>query len=147
MESNHFDIWIGDKDLTADKDFIKEAVNEFKPLPLADAVQNESGQSINGSRRDFLKYLGFGLGAATVAASCEIPVRKALPYVVKPDDIVPGVANYYASAFVNGGDFCPVLVKTREGRPIKVEGNSLSEITRGRYLCPSPGFRFEFVRL
>ncbi|MBK7638350.1 MAG: hypothetical protein IPJ13_31825 [Saprospiraceae bacterium] len=75
--------------------------------------------------------MGFGLGAATVAAGCDIPVKRAIPYVVKPDTIVPGIANYYASTFVNGGDYCPVLVKTREGRPIKIEGNDLSSITGG----------------
>ncbi|RMD71326.1 MAG: 4Fe-4S ferredoxin, partial [Bacteroidetes bacterium] len=77
------------------------------------------------------KYLGFSLGAATIAASCDIPVKRAIPYVVKPDEIVPGVATYYASSFVNGGDYCAVLVKTREGRPIKIEGNSLSSVTGG----------------
>jgi len=65
------------------------------------------------------------------AAGCDIPVKRAIPYVVKPDQIVPGVATYYASSFVNGGDYCPVLVKTREGRPIKIEGNALSPITNG----------------
>jgi len=75
--------------------------------------------------------MGFGLGAATVAAGCDIPVKRAIPYVVKPEEIVPGVANYYASSFVNGGDYCSILVKTREGRPIKIEGNSLSDITKG----------------
>jgi hypothetical protein len=90
-------------------------------------------------RRDFLKLLGFGLGAATVAASCEIPVKKAIPYVTKPDEIVPGVANYFASSFVNGGDYCAVLVKTREGRPIKIEGNSLSSVTEWRYHRPRTG--------
>ena len=132
MKSNHFDIWIGEKDLTQDKDFLKEAGNEFKPLPLADAIQDEdTGKSVRGSRRDFLKYLGFGVGAATIAASCEAPIRKAIPYVVKPDNIVPGVANYYASTFVQGGDYCSVLVKTREGRPIKIEGNSSSPVSKG----------------
>ena len=131
MESNQFDIWIGDKDLTNNEQFIKEAGNEFKPLPLADVVQDEEGNSAPASRRDFLKYLGFSVGAATIAASCEAPVRKAIPHVIKPDHIVPGVANYYASTFVNGGDVCPVLVKTREGRPIKIEGNALSDITGG----------------
>jgi anaerobic selenocysteine-containing dehydrogenase len=66
-----------------------------------------------------------------LAASCEIPVKKAIPYVTKPDEIVPGVANYFASSFVNGGDYCAILVKTREGRPIKIEGNTGSSVTNG----------------
>jgi len=74
------------------------------------------------SRRDFLKYVGFTTAAATLA-SCEGPVRKAIPYVIKPEDITPGVANYYASTMFNGFDFANILVKTREGRPIKIEPN------------------------
>jgi len=83
------------------------------------------------SRRDFLKLLGFGVGYATLAASCEMPVNKAIPYLIKPEEITPGVANYYASTFYDGHDYCSVLVKTREGRPIKIEGNELSGLTKG----------------
>src|SRR6478609_3824218 len=82
-------------------------------------------------RRDFLKYLGFSTAAAAVAASCEMPVRHAIPFANKPEDIVPGTANYYATTYVNGGDVVPVVVKQRDGRPIKIEGNELSTITRG----------------
>lgn len=129
MENQRDNIWIGQKDLTRDDEFMKLAEQEFagdESVSYADMTS-----SLAGNRRDFLKFLGFGLGAATVAAGCDIPVKKAIPYVVKPDQIVPGVANYYASTFVNGGDYCPVLVKTREGRPIKIEGNDLSSITGG----------------
>jgi MoCo/4Fe-4S cofactor protein with predicted Tat translocation signal len=121
-------IWIGEKDLNRDRDFEKSAQKEFH----TDVVKKVfEGDGMTSNRRDFLKYLGFSLGAATIAAGCEIPVRRAIPYVIKPDEIVPGVATYYASTFVEGGDYCPVLVKTREGRPIKVEGNALSPITSG----------------
>src|SRR6185437_1951707 len=82
-------------------------------------------------RRDFLKFLGFSTLAATIVSSCEMPVRKAIPYAIKPEDIVPGVPNYYASTFVDGGDYCAVVIKTRDGRPIKIEGNELSSITKG----------------
>jgi molybdopterin-containing oxidoreductase family iron-sulfur binding subunit len=82
-------------------------------------------------RRDFLKYLGFSTAAATLAASCEMPVRKAVPYLQRPDNVIPGVANYYASTYVNGGDVISVVVKQRDGRPIKIEGNELSGITKG----------------
>lgn len=108
----------------------KEAVdNEFKePLPF-----DISGNLLDATtpRRDFLKYLGFSTVAATLAASCEMPVRKVIPYAIKPEDIVPGVANYYASTFVDGGEYCAVVIKTRDGRPIKLEGNKLSPITQG----------------
>ena len=119
-------IWVGTEDLKRDEAFLQSASQEFS---LDNIDQTDGNWTTN--RRDFLKLLGFVLGAATVAASCEIPLRRAVPYVSKPDTIVPGVANYYASSFVNGGDYCPILVKTREGRPIKIEGNSLSSITNG----------------
>jgi molybdopterin-containing oxidoreductase family iron-sulfur binding subunit len=74
-------------------------------------------------RRDFLKYLGFSTAAATLAASCKIPVRKAIPYANKPENLVPGVAKYYATTYVQDGDVVPVIAKVRDGRPIKLEGN------------------------
>ena len=129
MEFNNQEVWIGVEDLTNDKAFVEQAKQEF-PSSLNEALQsNDSGFTAN--RRDFLKYLGFGVGAATIAASCEIPVKRAIPYVTKPDSIVPGVANYYASSYVNGSDYVSILVKTKEGRPIKIEGNSLSKVTNG----------------
>jgi MoCo/4Fe-4S cofactor protein with predicted Tat translocation signal len=76
----------------------------------------------NTGRRDFLKFMGFSLAAATLAA-CETPVVKSIPYVVKPEEITPGIANYYASTYYDGNDYGSVLVKTREGRPIFIKGN------------------------
>ena len=90
MEFDNQAIWIGVEDLTNDKKFVEQAQQEF-PTNINDAIKEES--SFTANRRDFLKYLGFGVGAATVAASCEIPIKRAIPYVVKPDTIVPGIAN------------------------------------------------------
>ncbi len=118
-------IWASTEELNRDEAFLQSADQEFSMENIAD-----SDGSWTAKRRDFLKLMGFGLGAATVA-SCQAPVRHVIPYVTKPDEIVPGVANYFASSFVNGGDFCSILVKTREGRPVKIEGNSLSSVTHG----------------
>ena len=82
-------------------------------------------------RRDFLKYLGFSTAAATLAASCKIPVRKAIPYANKPENLVPGVPKYYATTYVQDGDVIPVVAKVRDGRPIKIEGNELYAATGG----------------
>src|SRR5205823_2867464 len=82
-------------------------------------------------RRDFLKLMGFSTAAAALAASCEMPVRKAIPFVNKPEDIIPGVANYYATTFVQEGEAVSILAKVRDGRPIKIEGNELSSLTKG----------------
>ena len=122
MEFQKDNIWIGAEHLTNDSTFVEIAKQEFHHTSVEDTLENVG--EFNTNRRDFLKYLGFGISAATLAA-CEIPLRRAVPYVTKPDSVVPGVANYYASSFVDGGDFNAVLVKTREGRPIKIESNTL----------------------
>ena len=66
----------------------------------------------------------FSCAAAASLAACEGPVIKSIPYVVQPTEIIPGVANYYATTIADGYDFASVLIKTREGRPIKVENNT-----------------------
>ncbi|MEM6698560.1 MAG: TAT-variant-translocated molybdopterin oxidoreductase, partial [Bacteroidota bacterium] len=128
MKELNQDMWLGVEHLNKTEDLVEMSGQEFIELPV---LSEEKALDTSSNRRDFLKYLGFSLGAATMAASCDIPVRKALPYVTKPDQIVPGVATYYATAFSRGGDVCPILMKTREGRPIKVENNKLSTFTGG----------------
>lgn len=122
--------WKGLEELHNTPAHQKTVDNEFpEHLPFADV--SESLLEATTPRRDFLKYLGFSTAAAMLAASCEMPVRHAINYAIKPEDITPGVPNWYASTFVDGGDYCAIVVKTREGRPIKIEGNELSSITRG----------------
>jgi molybdopterin-containing oxidoreductase family iron-sulfur binding subunit len=127
MEKSNKRYWKGIEELTNDPAFVKNAEKEFPDL-LPIAENNQSGES--NSRRDFLKLMGFGIAAATLAA-CEAPVRKAIPYLNKPVDVDPGIPNYYASTYSAGGDYASIVVKTREGRPIKIEGNRLSPITKG----------------
>ena len=85
----------------------------------------------SASRRDFLKTFGFSIAAASIVASCKRPVEKAIPYLVKPDEVSPGMANYYASSYFDGNEYGSVVVKVRDGRPIKIEGNTLSSISQG----------------
>ncbi len=122
--------WLGIETLNNETETLKNHVqNEFKEeLPFEDT---KGILEATTPRRDFLKYLGFSTAAATLAASCDIPVRKAITWANKPNTITPGVAAYYASTFVDGGEVVPVLVKTREGRPIKIEGNPDSKLTEG----------------
>ena len=124
--------WQSFGELNQTENFQQSAQNEFKEelLPLAD-LDDKGILDAKTPRRDFLKYLGFSTAAATIAASCEMPVRKAVPYLQRPDDLIPGVSNYYASTYVNGGDAIAVVVKQRDGRPIKIEGNESSSITKG----------------
>ena len=118
--------WKGLAELAEDPIMDKLRQNEFvEDIPVDDFLgDNKNLSETNTSRRDFLKFLGFSTAAATLAA-CEAPVIKSIPYVVKPEEITPGVANWYASTFYDGNDFANVLVKTREGRPIFIKGNDL----------------------
>ena len=98
----------------------KEFVDQ---IPVDEFLGDEQTMSqSNTNRRDFLKYVGFTTAAASLAA-CEGPVIKSVPYVLQPEQIIPGIANYYATAIADGFDFRSVIIKTREGRPIKVENN------------------------
>ena len=99
----------------------KEFANQ---LPVDSILLNQEGlEAENTNRRDFLKYVGFSTTAAALAA-CEGPVIKSVPYVFQPEQIRPGIANYYATAIADGFDFASILIKTREGRPIKIESNN-----------------------
>ncbi|APZ45445.1 quinol:cytochrome C oxidoreductase [Polaribacter reichenbachii] len=98
--------------------------NEFvEEIPTDQFLgDKETLENSSTSRRDFLKYVGFTTAAASLAA-CEGPVRKSIPYVVRPNDIIAGVADWYATSIADGYDFANVLVKTREGRPIQIMPN------------------------
>ena len=111
--------------------FIESSNREF-PIEssVEDFLGDESLQESSTGRRDFLKFLGFSVAAATVAA-CEAPVTKAIPYVNKPENVTPGVATYYASTYYDGNSYASILVKTREGRPILIKGNKDYGITHG----------------
>ena len=122
--------WMDAADLRQDPVALKASESEFaQPLAIDQVLGDASFQGASTGRRDFLKFLGFSLGAATLAA-CETPVIKSIPYVTKPEEITPGVANWYASTYYDGQDFASVLVKTREGRPIHIKGNTRHGINR-----------------
>ena len=111
--------WKGFEELNKESEIVKSLEqNEFvEKLP----VGNE-GENKNHNRRDFLKYAGFSTAAAAVVG-CEGPVIKSVPYVVQPEQIIPGIANYYATTIADGYDFSSILVKTKAGRPIFIKGN------------------------
>ena len=115
--------WKGLAELNNDPIVEKLRQNEFvEEIPVDEFLGDKELSTTSTSRRDFLKFLGFSTAAATLAA-CETPINKAIPYVIKPEEITPGVANYYATTMYDGHDYASVLVKTREGRPIKIDSN------------------------
>jgi MoCo/4Fe-4S cofactor protein with predicted Tat translocation signal len=126
MDSNK-KYWKGLEELNKTPEFVEKNKHEFaEPIPIEDVL---SGNGLLGKtpRRDFLKAVGFGVGAVTLAACQKVPVHKSIPYLIKPEEITPGVANYYSSTYEGHA----ILVKTREGRPIKVEGNPNDILAKG----------------
>jgi molybdopterin-containing oxidoreductase family iron-sulfur binding subunit len=113
------------------------------PTPMPTTTSN-SANSVNSAssspsspssgegetRRDFLATMGFGLTAATLAA-CRAPEHRAIPLPVAAEDLIPGVANHYATTCGGCAAACALVVKQRDGRPIKIEGNDESELFGG----------------
>lgn len=128
MENTNRRYWKGVEELRNDVTFVKNANSEFTNPEPSDVDSLLGGSDTQ--RRDFLKVMGFGMAAVSLAA-CEAPVRHATTYINKPERIFPTISDYYASTYVDGGDYASVLVETREGRPIKIEGNPRSTVTKG----------------
>jgi molybdopterin-containing oxidoreductase family iron-sulfur binding subunit len=86
--------------------------------------------SVVFDRRDFLKLVGVGVAGA--AAGCAPPpAEKLIPYLIAPEDIIPGVPYFYTSACRECPAGCGVVVRTREGRAIKLEGNPQHPLGQG----------------
>ncbi|HXU46373.1 MAG TPA: molybdopterin oxidoreductase, partial [Thermoanaerobaculia bacterium] len=102
-----------------------------EPSPAAGAASVAEGEG--ETRRDVLKMMGFSLGALATAGAlgCRIPERRALPLVSEPEELVPGVADFYATTCGGCAAGCGLLVKVRDGRPIKIEGNPDSPLSGG----------------
>jgi len=96
----------------------------------ADEAQ-PSGGAEEVSRRGFLKAAGFTAAGTALAACSRAPVEKAIPYLLKPEEVTPGRSLLYASTCAGCSAACGVLVKCRDGRPIKVEGNELHPLSQG----------------
>ncbi len=82
-------------------------------------------------RRDFLKATGFTLGVAFATGCSRAPVQRAIPLLSQPEEMVPGRSLFYASTCAGCSAGCGLLVKVRDGRPIKLEGNPQHPVSRG----------------
>ena len=123
--------WKGLEELNETKSFVEGRDQEFpQSMSVDEFLADENLNETSTGRRDFLKFLGFSVAAATVAA-CEAPVTKAIPYVVKPENVTPGMPTWYASTYYDGVSYASILVKTREGRPIYIKGNKDFGFTKG----------------
>lgn len=123
--------WKGLEELKETPAYLKSRDQEFvTEMSVDEFLGDENLKESSTARRDFLKFLGFSVAAATVAA-CEAPVTKAIPYVNKPENVTPGMPTWYASTYYDGVSYASILVKTREGRPIYIKGNKDFGITGG----------------
>ena len=115
MKARGRQYWRSLEELARTPEFRNRLENEFP----AGAAQES--RSLN--RRSVLELLGASLGLAGLTACTKQPPEKIVPYVQAPEEIVPGKALYYATAFLVGGVASGVLVESHMGRPVKVEGN------------------------
>ncbi|MGV3629650.1 MAG: TAT-variant-translocated molybdopterin oxidoreductase [Bacteroidota bacterium] len=123
--------WKGLEELKETPEFLQQRDQEFpQSMSVDEFLADENLKESSTGRRDFLKFLGFSVAAATIAA-CEAPVTKAIPYVNKPENVTPGMPTWYASTYYDGTSYASILVKTREGRPIYIKGNKDFGISKG----------------
>ena len=121
--------WRSIEELNNPKELRREEVREEAKQK---SMLLKGDQELNASsRRDFLKTFGFSIAAASIIAGCKRPVDKAIPYLMKPDEITPGIADYYSTSYFEGNEYGSILVKVRDGRPIKIEGNTISSVSQG----------------
>lgn len=130
MDNNQY--WKGLDELNKSPEFMKQKSNEFmEGIPMNEAFKEETYE-FSSTRRDFLKFFGFTVSSAAIIAACnKAPVRNVIPYAFKPEDVVPGTANWYSSTCNACSAGCGTIVKVREGRPVKVEGNPDNKINNG----------------
>ncbi|WP_462136895.1 molybdopterin-dependent oxidoreductase [Candidatus Mycalebacterium sp.] len=103
---------------------------------MSDEIKNENGKQ-GITRRDFLKVIGVTGGVAAASGGCSPePVEQIIPYVIPPENTIPGIPDYYSSTCRECPAGCGVIVKTREGRAIKMEGDPDNPINSGA-LCAS----------
>jgi MoCo/4Fe-4S cofactor protein with predicted Tat translocation signal len=107
------------------------ARDEFaEPLPDDGAPGAAAMEQDRFTRRSFIQTLGLS-SSALVAACSRRPVEKVIPYLAKPEELTPGRPLYYASLCAGCAAGCGILVKTRDGRPIKIEGNPDDPVSQG----------------
>jgi molybdopterin-containing oxidoreductase family iron-sulfur binding subunit len=114
--------WKSLNELAQNKEYEKFVEREFP--------ENATELSDGVSRKGFLRIMGASIALAGFAA-CRRPVQKILPYSKQPEDIVPGIPLFYASAMPFQGNLTGLVVENHEGRPTKVEGNDLHPASGG----------------
>lgn len=118
--------WVSREQLEQTQEVRAATAHEF--VDSNSPLREENGFQVD--RRDFLKLMGASLALAS-SACVRRPVHKIIPYVNRPEGLVPGVPNYYASTCSECSTGCGTIVKSFDGRPIKLEGNPDHPISKG----------------
>lgn len=121
--------WQSFEELHKDPSFISLNQDEFKE-GVADRFDPK--EMSNLSRRKFLALLGASAALAGTACSDYRDKGSIVPYNNKPEEITIGKANFYASTCTSCANACGILIKTREGRPIKIDGNPDHPVSKGK---------------
>jgi len=109
-----------------------QSLNELtENSDIQDVVGKEEKEANGFSRREFLGLMGASIALAGLAG-CRRPVEKIIPYVVAPEEIVPGIPNFYATSVQRGFDSIGLIIENHEGRPTKIEGNTKHPSSLGK---------------
>ncbi|MFA7228983.1 MAG: TAT-variant-translocated molybdopterin oxidoreductase, partial [Melioribacteraceae bacterium] len=121
--------WKSLQDYKNDPEIVKLKQNEF----LDNVTEEFTPSSLSGiSRRKFLALLAASSALTATACTDYHDKGEIIPYNKRPEEVLPGVANYYASTCSGCGLACGILIKTREGRPVKVDGNPDHPVNKGK---------------
>ncbi|MCH7637931.1 MAG: TAT-variant-translocated molybdopterin oxidoreductase [Bacteroidetes bacterium] len=121
-------VWRSREDLAGTAEYAVFRANEFLPGATdAGELEVDAGPS----RRTFLQIMGASM-AMMGLAGCRRPAEEILPYARKPEEVVPGLPNFYATAMPFAGAVQALLVESYEGRPTKIEGNPEHPVSRGK---------------
>lgn len=127
--SENKNIWKSIKEYQDNPEVLKAKLDEFKEGVTDNFIPDEMNKF---SRRKFLAVLAASTAYAATACTNYRDKGEIVPYIDRPEEILPGKPTYYASTFYDDGMSYGILIKTREGRPIKIEGNPDDEINKGK---------------
>lgn len=114
--------WKSFEDLNDTPEFRAALETEFISSPLRAEAEKE-GDNDHWARREFIKLMGASMALTTAAGCIRRPVQKLVPYVKQPEEVTLGVSNWYTSTYFDGQEGLGLLVKSREGRPVHIQGN------------------------
>ena len=127
--------WSADRDfqkLAGSKDKLSEQeANNGKDREFIHPLPSQEEATGLWERREFLQLMAASMALASFGC-IRRPTEKIVPYVKRPDDISLGDDNFYSSSYYDGEEGFGLLVRTREGRPVKIEGNKNHPLNEGK---------------